>query len=119
MRLLWTAMGISLISCATALWAAPKTTTPSNSAAEQQATEQRWAAQNLNGKISMVDPNINLVVIRDSSGVPFDLTVSRSTKIDMGAQREELSQLMPNESVSVHYVPEARGDIARTIQVSH
>ena len=66
----------------------------------------------------MVDPNMDLVVVRDSSGVPFDLTVSRSTKIDQGSQREELSQLMPNESVSVHYVPEARGDIARTIQVN-
>ncbi|HTW65378.1 MAG TPA: hypothetical protein VME17_12205 [Bryobacteraceae bacterium] len=120
MRRLWTVIGISLISCAPALWAAKETTTaPASSGAEHAAAEQRWAAQNLNGTISMVDPNMNLVVVKDKSGVPFDLMVGHSTRIDMGAKREELSELTPNESVSVHYVPEARGDIARTIQVNH
>ena len=116
MRILWTAIGISLISCAPALWAAPKTTSAPANSSEHQA-EQRWAAQNLSGTISMVDPSMNLVVVKDKAGVPFDLTVGHSTKIDMGTKSEELSQLTPNESVSVHYVPEARGDIARTIQV--
>ncbi len=69
---------------------------------------QRWAAQNLKGTISMVDPKMDLVVVRDSSGVPFDFKVARSTRIDAGAKREELSQLAPNQSVSVHFVPEAQ-----------
>jgi hypothetical protein len=120
MRRLWIVIGISVFSCAPALLAAKKTTAaPANAGAVHQTAEQRWAAQNLKGTISMVDPKQNLVVVRDSSGVLFDLTVGRSTRIDMGAKREELAQLTPKESVSVHYVPEARGDVARTIQVDH
>jgi hypothetical protein len=119
MRRMWTAIGLSIALCAPALWAATKTTSaPANASAGHQATEQRWAAQDLSGTISMVDPKMNLVVVRDSSGVPFDIKVMRSTRIDAGAKREELSQLAPNQSVSVHFVPEANGDIARTIQVN-
>ena len=119
MRRKWTVIGLSIALCAPALWAATKTTSaPANASAGHQATEQRWAAQNLKGTISMVDPKMNLVVVRDSSGVPFDIKVARSTRIDAGAKREELSQLAPNQSVSVQFVPEANGDIARTIQVS-
>ena len=115
---MWTVIGLSVALCAPALWAAKKTTSaPAN--ADHQTTAQRWTAQDLKGTISMVDPKMNLVVVRDSSGVPFDITVARSTRIDSGAQREELSQLAPKQSVSVHFVPETKGDIARTIQVNH
>ncbi len=66
----------------------------------------------------MVDPKMDLVVVRDYSGVPFDFKVAPSTRIDAGAKREELSQLAPQQSVSIRFVPEARGDIARSIQVT-
>jgi hypothetical protein len=120
MRRIWIVLGISLVSCAPALWAAKKTTsTPATASSAHQATAQRWPAENVKGTVSMVDPKMDLVVVRDSSGVPFDFTVRPSTKIDAGTQREELSKLTPQESVSVHFVPESRGDIARTIQVNH
>jgi hypothetical protein len=110
-----------MILCVPALFAATKTASApagasTNSATAHQAV-QRWAPQNLNGTVSMVDPKMNLVVVRDSSGVPFDITVARNTRIDQGARREDLAQLTPKESVSVHYVPEARGDVARTIEI--
>ena len=118
MRRMWIAIGISVILCVPALFAATKTTSaPATGTTVHNAAVQRWPAENLKGTISMVDPNMDLVVVRDSSGVPFDFKVARSTRIDQGTTREELSQLTPNESVSVHYVPESRGDIARTIQV--
>jgi hypothetical protein len=118
MRRMWIVLGLSAISIAPALWAAKKTTSDSANS-DHPATAKRWPAQDLKGTISMVDPKMNLVVVRDSSGVPFDITVARSTRIDAGAKREELSQLAPNQSVAVHFVPEGRGDIARTIQVTH
>ncbi len=119
MHRMWTVIGLSIALCAPALWAATKTTSaPAKASAGHQATEQRWTAQNLKGTISIVDPKMNLVVVRDSSGVPFDIKVARSTRIDAGANREELSQLAPNQAVSVHFVPEANGDVARTIQVN-
>jgi hypothetical protein len=119
MNRLWVSIGISMILCVPAIFAATKTASAgasTNHAAAQQAI-QRWAPQNLNGTVSMVDPNMDLVVVKDSSGVPFDFTVSRNTRIDKGTTREQIAQLTPNESVSVHYVPEARGDVARRIDI--
>ncbi len=114
MRRIWISIGLSAVLCAPALWAARKTA----SADEHRAATERWATQNLKGSVSMVDPKMDLVVVRDSSGVPFDIKVTPSTRIEAGANREQLSQLTPNQSVSVHFVPEGRGDIARTIQVN-
>ncbi len=109
-----------MILCVPAVLAATKTTSASAGASTNSVVRpvvQRWAPQNLNGTVSMVDPKMDLVVVRDSSGVPFDITVSRNTRIDKGTTREQLAQLTPKESVSVHYVPEARGDIARAIEI--
>jgi hypothetical protein len=80
---------------------------------------KRWPAENLKGTVSMVDPKMDLVVVRDSHGVPFDFRVKRSTRIDMGAKRAQLSQLAPKQSVSVHFVPGGRGDIAQSIEAGH
>lgn len=109
-----------MILCVPALFAATKTASAPAGASTEAAAHpavQRWAPQNLNGTVSMVDPKMDLVVVKDSSGVPFDITVSHNTRIDKGTTREQLAQLTPKESVSVHYVPESRGDIARTIDV--
>jgi hypothetical protein len=46
------------------------------------------------------------------------MKVARSTRIDAGAKREDLAQLAPKQSVSIHFVPEGRGDIAQKIQVN-
>jgi hypothetical protein len=126
MRRIWIAIELSVVLCVPTLMAATKTTSgaAANTSAEHKATEhqtnvQRWAAQNLTGTISMVDSKMGLVVVRDSSGVPFDFKIAKSTRIDAGAKHKELSQLTPQESVSVHYVPEASGDIARSIEVQH
>jgi hypothetical protein len=117
MRRMWIVITLSVMSCGPALWAATKTTSaPAN--AEHHATMKRWGAEDLKGTISMVDPKMNLVVVRDSAGVPFDIKVARSTRIDAGAKREELSQLAPKQSVSIHFVPEGRGDIAQKIRVN-
>lgn len=119
MRRMWIVIGLSLISCAPVVWAATKTTSaPASASADHHATMKRWPAENLKGTVSMVDPKMNLVVVRDSSGVPFDIKVAHTTRIDSGAKREQLSQLAPKQSVSVHFVPEKRGDIAQTIQVN-
>lgn len=115
MRRTWLVLGFSMIGCASLAWAG--TTTPSKSSAEHNATVTRWAAQELKGTISMVDPQQDLVVVKDATGTPFDLRIGRSTRIDSGTQVVQLSQLSKNESVSIRYIPEATGDFARTIQV--
>lgn len=110
-RMLLTA-GLAAIVCASMALAASTTKTVT-----RHTTPTRWQAQELKGTISMVDPQQDLVVVRDSSGTPFDLRVQRSTRILNGQSPVKLSQLSKNESVDVRFTPEARGDMAQKIEV--
>jgi hypothetical protein len=110
-RMLLTA-GLSAIVCASMALGAGTTKIVTH-----HTTPMRWQAQELKGTISMVDPQQDLVVVRDSSGTPFDIQVQRSTRITNGQSPAKLSQLSKNESVSVRYIPEVRGDVARQIEV--
>ena len=109
MRRMCLAIGLSMMMGLPVLLAGTKATS--------KPAEQRWAAQNLSGTVQMVDPKADLVVVRDPSGVPFDIKVNRATRIEAGTTPEQLSQLTPQESVSIHYIPESNGDIGRSIQV--
>ncbi len=110
-RMLLTA-GLSAIVCASMALGASTSKT-----VVHHTVPVRWQAQELKGTISMVDPQQDLLVVRDSSGTPFDIQVQRSTRIRNGLSPATLSQLSKNESVSIRYIPEARGDIARQIQL--
>jgi hypothetical protein len=86
----------------------------------QHANNQMWQPETLSGKITMVDPALKLVVVQDSSGVPFDIKVSSSTRIKSANGMLNLSDLNSdlNRNASINFVPESRGDIAKTINVS-
>jgi len=79
-----------------------------------------WPAEALSGKIVMVDPAMHLAVVKDAGGIPFDLIVTRSTRVTSGHQTLKLSDLSShmNKTVSVKFVPERKGDIARSIQLN-
>ena len=83
-------------------------------------TVRHWRAETVSGKIMMVDPAKKLVVLKDTDGVPFDMVVTRSTRIESGNQMLKLSDLASktNQSASIHFVPEGRGDVARSIQIT-
>jgi len=113
-------IGLSTMASASLAWAANVTKPAESKPGVKHPVEHavtRWAPQELKGTISMVDPQQDLVVVRDSSGVPFDFRVQRSTHIVRGHKSVGLSQLAQNESVDVRFIPEARGDIARQIQL--
>ena len=84
-----------------------------------KTVREAWAAQTLSGKIAMVDPQQNLLVVTDSSGTPFDLKVTHATAIRSGSERLTLDQLNGdvNHNVSVRFIPERSGDIASSIQI--
>src|SRR5579859_1745482 len=88
-------------------------------AARTQTLRNQWQPQTLSGKIAMVDSGKKLVVIKDSSGTPFDFMVTPSTRIKQGTERLKLSDLASkaNDKVSVRYVPERKGDIAKLIEI--
>jgi hypothetical protein len=79
-----------------------------------------WPAETLSGTVTMVDPATKTVVIRTSGGVPFDMVVTRNTRIESGDRAITLQDLQQdmNKGVSVRFVPERRGDVARTIRLN-
>jgi hypothetical protein len=114
-----------LIALTAALVSIPMTCTAASSTAKAVKTAQKaphgiWAPETLSGKITMVDPARKLVVVQDSSGVPFDMVVSRSTRIKSASGTVKLSDLNSdlNRNASIRFVPERHGDVAKTINVS-
>jgi hypothetical protein len=79
-----------------------------------------WTPQTLTGKIATVDPDRKLVVVKDSSGVPFDMVVTAKTRIKAGDQTITLKDLTRdmNKTVSLQYIPERSGDVAKSIRIN-
>jgi len=89
-------------------------------AAQKPAHRNAWAPEQLTGTISMVDPALRVVVVKDSAGIPFDIQVNRATRIQAGDRQLKLKDLSSdvNKGVSLKFVPERRGDVARTIRLN-
>jgi hypothetical protein len=83
------------------------------------ATRKAWPSETIDGTISMVSPDRKLVIIQTSSGVPFDLRVTPATRIESGSQSLKITDLQRDvtQGVSVKFVPERSGDIARSIRL--
>ena len=97
------------------IWAA----SPNKPTVRHQAARAAWAAQNLTGTIAIVDPAKRLLVVQTAGGIPYDLDVTRQTQIRSGAQRLSLDNLKQdvNQTVTVRFVPQRRGDVASRIRL--
>lgn len=92
----------------------------SQKAAKNAASQNAWRPETLTGKIVSVDPGANLVVVKTPGGVPFDFDITKHTRIDASSHAVTLKDLMMdlNKQVSVSFVPERRGDVAKSIQIN-
>ncbi len=79
-----------------------------------------WPPEFLSGKITSVDPDRNLVVVQTPEGIPFDMYVNAKTLIKSGDQTIALKDLTrdTNQRVSVKFIPERRGDVAKSIRLN-
>lgn len=78
-----------------------------------------WPPESLAGTIVNVLPDQHIVIVKDASGVPFDMVVNRSTRIESGNRKVNLGDLSSdvNRKASIRFVPQRDGDIARVIQI--
>jgi len=113
------ALGIAACACMLAV-ASPGTEKATAKPATETGLRSSWPAETLSGKILMVDPAKDLLVVTGPHGVPFDMSVKASTTIEASGHKLTLSDLKNDQQkdVSVRFVPERAGDIARTIQVT-
>lgn len=121
---LWNVLGVAacallLVSAAPASAKAPSDSQKASSAAAKGVREA-WPAETLTGSIMAVDPAQDLVIVQGADGVPFDMDVRASTRIRSGDHKLTLKDLATDQkkNVTVHFVPERAGDIARTIQLN-
>ena len=77
-----------------------------------------WPAETITGQIQKVLPNQDIVVL-ETDGVAYDLRVTSHTRIESGSQKLSLQSLASDthKNISVRFVPERRGDMARSIQL--
>jgi len=122
---LWNAAGVAacavLLAIAAPVSAKTATTTDrSATATASRGAREAWPAETLSGTIMAVDPAQDLVIVKGADGVPFDMDVKASTRIRSGDHQLTLKDLASDQkkNVTVHFVPERAGDIARTIQVN-
>ena len=76
-----------------------------------------WPAESLTGTVWTVDLGKHVLTVRDASGVPFDILVEPSTRIKSGERELTIGDLFSANRVSVEFVPEPRGDVAKSIVV--
>jgi hypothetical protein len=104
------------------LMAAPATTSQkpaSNKTAKTATMRNAWSPENISGKILAIDKDGRLLVVEGPDKVPFDIVVTRSTRVRSQSQNVALSNLSQylNRSATIRMVPERRGDVARSIQI--
>lgn len=108
------------------LWAAPMNATVKSApevqqpaAASAKAARSVWPPETLAGTIMTVDASRRLLIVKGPGDVPFDVRVTRGTRIESGKQLLALSSLGSdvNRPVTVRFTPERSGDIARLIQI--
>lgn len=124
MKSIWNSL--TLVTCACVLMVtATAAEKPNPDVTKTKTTSVRtiraaWPAETLTGKIMMVDPAQKLVIVQGPEGVPFDVLVTPSTRIKSGDQKLALKDLTldKQKSVSIRFIPERAGDIARTIHVT-
>ncbi len=75
--------------------------------------------ETLSGRILMVVPDQNLLIVSGPNDVPYDFKVTPKTQIVSGSSRPTLDELKGHEgrSVVVEFVPERDGNYARRVEV--
>lgn len=117
---------LGCIACA-ALLTMPLVGAPRPPAAAEKGKTTAAAAdrsvgppETLTVKIVMVNPARHILVVRDASGIPLDMLITHTTRIRSGDHRLSLGDLSSDigKSVNLRYIPERRGDVARSIRLN-
>jgi hypothetical protein len=110
---------VAVLALALPIFAADDTGPRKNGPSPPSSGAHGVGAANAVGAIEMVDAAQKLVVVQTAGGASFDLKIGRQTRIENGKRRASLGNLAPdvNQTVTVTFTPERRGDVARWIRI--
>jgi len=99
---------------------AQKARSPRPATSTAQAAWNSYKPETIEGTISMIEVDQKLVIVEASGGVPFDITVTPQTKIEISGSSATFDQLVEQtqKQVTVTFVARPNGDIAQSISVS-
>jgi hypothetical protein len=93
---------------------------PAIAADKPAASRNLWPAETLSGTLDLVEPGQRVVVVESADKVPYDIVITPRTHIragDHAVAPKDLAQYQ-NKDVTVRFVPEGHGDVARTINIT-
>lgn len=98
---------------------AQKSATPRAGTSAAQAAWNSYQSETITGTISMIVVDQKMVVV-ESSGIPYDITITKKTKIDINGTTSTFSDLVgqTQKQVTVTFVARPKGDFAQSISVS-
>ncbi len=85
-----------------------------------KAERTSWPTETLSGTIMMTDPGQKLLIVQTKGGTPFDFEVTPATRIESNGQTLTFQDLAndTNKNISVRFVPERKGDVARSVHLT-
>lgn len=107
------AAGLILSPCVFALQAQEQKESP-------KAPGALGPAETLSGTIMMVEVQKKLLIVKASSGVPYNFVVTPATRITAGKERLKLADLSArtDKAVTVRFVPTRQGNLARSVELA-
>lgn len=93
---------------------------PVMAANKPAAAQNSWPAETMSGKLDLVEPGQRLVVVESADKVPYDMVITPRTRIKAGDHEVALKDLAQyqNKDVTVRFVPEGRGNVARMVNIT-
>lgn len=99
---------------------AQKSASPRRGTSAAQAAWNSYQPETITGRISMIVVDQKMVVVEASGGVPYDITITKKTKIEINGTASTFSDLMgqTQKQATVTFVARPKGDFAQSISVS-
>lgn len=98
---------------------AQKAKNPQSATNTVRAKWNSYKPETIEGRISIIDVNQKVMVV-ESSGVPYDITITGTTKIEVNGTPSNFNDLVgqTQKQAKVTFIPRPKGDIAQSISVS-
>lgn len=98
---------------------AQKAKSPQTATNTVRAEWDSYKPETIEGRISMIEVN-QKVMVMDVSGVPYDITITGKTKIEINGTASTFNDLVgqTEKQATVTFVARRNGDIAQSVSIS-
>jgi len=98
---------------------AQKTKSPQTATSTVRTNWDSYRPETIQGEISLIEVDQKLVIVEVSGGVPYDITVTPKTRIEINGISSTFDDLVgqTQKQATVTFVARPNGDVAQSISV--